>query len=305
MNAARHVAIRPAAAAPGPRRTRPAARQIASRHVAAHALAALAASGLAACADAVPSSSGASSGTASSSGVSSGTVSPSGATTPAVEGRLVVLAAASLEPVLTELGDELEAANPGLQIDFSFAASSALAEQVVAGAPADLLLTASAQTMTTAAEHVTDPTGFVGNTLVIVTPPDDPGKVATLKDLETGDLRLALCAEEVPCGVAAATVIEKAGLTITPDTYAENVTAALALAVTGEVDAALVYTTDAKDAGEAVRTIEVPEAASVVNDYLVATVAEAPNPAAAAAFRALLGSERGRAALTDAGFRVP
>src|SRR5699024_2546423 len=122
--------------------------------------------------------------------------------------------------------------------------------------------------------------------------------VATLTDLENGALRLALCAEEVPCGAAAATVSEKAGLTITPDTYAENVTAALALAVTGEVDAALVYTTDAKDDGEAVRTIEGPEASCVVNDYLVATVAEAPNPAAAAAFRALLGYERGRAALT-------
>ncbi|WP_102509809.1 molybdate ABC transporter substrate-binding protein [Sanguibacter massiliensis] len=303
MSAARHVAIRPAAAAPGPRRTRPAARQIASRHVAALALAALAASGLVACADAAPSS-GTASGTASFSGASSGTVSPSG-TTPAVAGRLVVLAAASLQPALTELGDELEAAHPGLQIDFSFAASSALAEQVVAGAPADLLLTASAATMTTAAERVTDQAVFAGNTLVIVTPPDNPGKVATLTDLENGDLRLALCAEEVPCGAAAAQVIEQAGLTVTPDTYAENVTAALTLAVTGEVDAALVYTTDAKDAGEAVRTIEVPEAASVVNDYLVATVAEAPNPAAAAAFRALLDSERGRAALTDAGFRVP
>lgn len=287
----RTMGRRTTAAAPGTRQAR--TRRVASRHVAALALAALAASGLVACANAAPSS-----------GASSGTASPSG-TTPAVAGRLVVLAAASLEPVLTELGDELEAAHPGLQIDFSFAASSALAEQVVAGAPADLLLTASAQTMTTAAEHVTDQAVFAGNTLVIVTPPDDPGKVATLTDLENGDLRLALCAEEVPCGAAAATVIEKAGLTITPDTYAENVTAALTLAVTGEVDAALVYTTDAKDAGEAVRTIEVPEAASVVNDYLVATVAEAPNPAAAAAFRALLDSERGRAALTDAGFRVP
>lgn len=267
----------------------------AARAIAALVLATLAAGGLAACADdAAP-------GTAGTQGAAS-----TGATSDAaVTGRLVVLAAASLEPVLTKLGAELEAAHTGLKIDFSFAASSALAEQVVAGAPADVLLTASAATMKTAAEHVTDQAVFAGNTLVIVTPPDNPGKVATLKDLTNDDLRLALCAEEVPCGAAAAQVIEKAGLKVTPDTYSENVTAALQLAVSGEVDAALVYTTDAKDAGDDVLTIEFPEASTVVNDYLVATVAEAPNAAAAKAFRDLLASERGRSALADAGFRLP
>jgi len=275
-----------------------------ARLVSSLALVALAAAGLAACGG------GDDAATLASGAASSGAQAPGATSTPsaaeaAVSGRLVVLAAASLEPVLTELGGELEDAHPGLQIDFSFAASSALAEQVVAGAPADVLLTASAVTMQTAAEHVTDEAVFAGNTLVIVTPPDNPGGVTSLADLTDDDLRLALCAEEVPCGAAAAQVLANAGLTVTPDTYAENVTAALTLAVTGEVDAALVYTTDAADAGEDVRTIEFPEAAAVVNDYLVATVAEAPNPDAAAAFRAFLGSERGRAALADAGFRLP
>lgn len=295
------IVRRSAATSPSGTPVRPAdsarGRRAASRAVATLALAALAAGGLAACADdAAPGTAGTQGATSTGAGATSSA---------AVTGHLVVLAAASLAPVLTELGDDLEAAHPGLQIDFSFAASSALAEQVVAGAPADVLLTASAATMTTAAEHVVDKAVFAGNTLVIVTPPDNPGKVATLEDLTDGDLRLALCAEEVPCGAAAAQVIDKAGLTITPDTYAENVTAALTLAVAGEVDAALVYTTDAKDAGDDVLMIELPEASAVVNDYLVATVADAPNPTAARAFRDLLTSERGRSALADAGFRLP
>lgn len=270
-------------------------RRGAARAIVALALATLVTGGLTACAD----------DPAPRVAETDGATIAGAASTPAVTGRLVVLAAASLEPVLTELGTELESAHRGLQIDYSFAASSALAEQVIAGAPADVLLTASAATMRTAAEHVTDEAVFAGNTLVIVTPPDNPGKIATLKDLTNGDLRLALCAEEVPCGAAAAQVIEKAGLTITPDTYAENVTAALTLALTGEVDAALVYTTDAKDAGDDVLAFDFPEASAVVNDYLVATVADAPNPAAAKAFRDLLASERGRSALADAGFRLP
>lgn len=308
MSTARTTTVRSSSAAAttgttdgSPARThRAPRRRAASRAVATLAIAALAAGGLAACADdAAPGMAGTQGST------STGPTSTGATSDAAVTGRLVVLAAASLEPVLTELGAELEAAHTGLKIDFSFAASSALAEQVVAGAPADVLLTASAATMKTAAEHVTDQAVFAGNTLVIVTPPDNPGKVATLKDLTNNDLRLALCAEEVPCGAAAAQVIEKAGLKVTPDTYSENVTAALQLAVSGEVDAALVYTTDAKDAGDDVLTIEFPEASTVVNDYLVATVAEAPNAAAAKAFRDLLASERGRSALAEAGFRLP
>ncbi|MGP7959260.1 molybdate ABC transporter substrate-binding protein [Sanguibacter sp. A247] len=265
------------------------------------------AAGASACADAAAPTGGPAAPSATPPAVDAAAPSPAapGPTPAHLTGHLVVLAASSLEPVLAPLSAELEAAHPDLKVDLSFAASSALAEQIAAGAPADLLLTASSATMAKAGPDVTDPAVLAGNTLVIVTPPDNPGRITTLADLENRDLRLALCAVEVPCGAAAARVVADAGLTLTPDTYAPNATAALTLARTGEVDAALVYTTDAKDAGSDVATVVIPEAADVVNDYLVATAAEAPNPAAAAAFRALLTSDRGSAALADAGFLLP
>lgn len=227
---------------------------------------------------------------------------PSGAD---LSGEVTVFAAASLTGVFTELGDELMAANPDLTVTFSFAASSALAEQVTAGAPADVLATASRTTMDQVGDLAVDPVTFATNTLVIVTPADNPGNVTGLADFANPDLRIAVCAEEVPCGAAAAKVFTATGITPSVDTYAENVTAALTLVTTGEVDAALVYATDALSAADSVVTIEFPQAGEAVNANLVATLEEAPNPEAAQAFVDLVLSPQGTKVLEAAGFGGP
>ncbi|PWD51405.1 molybdate ABC transporter substrate-binding protein [Serinibacter arcticus] len=222
-----------------------------------------------------------------------------------VTGDLVVFAAASLQGVFEELGTTFEEQHPGVSVTFSFAASSALAEQVNSGAPVDVLATASASTMEQAAAEVTDPVTFASNTLVIVSPTNSQGGVTGLADFANPDLTLAVCAVEVPCGAAASTVFEAAGVTPSVDTYAENVTAALNLAASGEVDASLVYATDARSAGDTVTTITFPEAAEAVNDNLIAVATAAPNPHAARAWVDLVLSAEGTAVLEAAGFDLP
>ena len=224
---------------------------------------------------------------------------------PALTGDLAVFAAASLEGVFTELGTLLEEQNPELTVTFNFAASSALAQQVIAGAPADVLATASAATMTEAEAETGEPVTFASNVLVIVTPPDNPGSVTGLTDFANADLRIALCAVEVPCGAAADKIFRATGIVPAPDTYEANVTATLNRAVSGEVDAALVYRTDALGAGKSVGTIEFPESADAVNNNLIAPLTAVPNPEAAAAFIALVTSPEGQAVLSDAGFTLP
>lgn len=220
-------------------------------------------------------------------------------------GDLVVLAAASLAGVFTELGEHLEQQYPELTVTFSFAGSSALAEQVNAGAPADVLATANAATMAAAAEHTGEPVTFATNSLVIVTPPQNPGGVNTLADFARPELRLAGCAVEVPCGSAAEAVFAAGGIHPALDTYTEDVTAALTLALQGEVDATLVYTTDAAAVADRLRIVSFPEAAAGTTENLVAPVTGAPNPDAAAAFLELLLSPEGRAVLDAAGFGPP
>lgn len=223
-------------------------------------------------------------------------------------GTVTVFAAASLTDVFTDLGDQLEADNPGLDVQFNFAGSSALATQLTQGAPADVFASANEKQMdvvTAAGLQGEDPTVFTENVLEIAVPKGNPGKVTGLADFGNADLTLAVCAADVPCGAAAAAVFTDAGITAQPDTEEEDVKAALTKVQLGEVDAALVYATDVRAAGSDVEGIEFPEAEEEINSYPICTLTAAPNPEAAQAFVDLVRSDVGQQALTDAGFRAP
>lgn len=219
-----------------------------------------------------------------------------------VSGDLLVLAAASLQTTFTQLGDLMEARHPGLTVTVSFGASSTLAQQALAGAPADVLATADTATMATAAAATDAPVLFARNELEIAVPPGNPAGVTGLADLADPSLTIALCAPEVPCGAAAVRAFHAAGLTPAPDTYGKDVTATLTSVVLGEVDAALVYRTDVMAAGDAVQGIAFPEASATVNDYPIAVLADTRHRAAARAFVDLVLSPEGQKVLAAAGF---
>jgi molybdate transport system substrate-binding protein len=223
-------------------------------------------------------------------------------------GTLTVFAAASLTDVFEDLGEQLTADNPDLAVRFTFAGSSGLATQIVQGAPADVFASANEQQMeVVVAEGLADgePEVFTSNVLQIAVPAGNPAGVTSLADFTRADLALALCSPEVPCGSAAEDVFAAAGVEPEPDTYEEDVRAALTKVELGEVDAALVYASDVASAGDPVEGVAFPQAEDAVNRYPVCTLTEAPNPAAAAAFVALVQSDEGQQALADAGFRAP
>ena len=221
-------------------------------------------------------------------------------------GTLTVLAAASLTDVFTGLGDRLMAENPSLEVRFTFAGSSALATQIVQGAPADLFASANSQQMAVVTDsglEAADPEVFTENVLEIAVPAGNPGGVRGLADFADPDLVLAICAATVPCGAAAAQVFAAAGVTPVPDTEEEDVRAGLTKVQLGEVDAALVYASDVRSAGSDVEGIPFPEAEEAVNEYPLCVLEDAPNPTAARAFADLVLSDEGQQALADAGFR--
>ena len=225
---------------------------------------------------------------------------------PSVSGTINVFAASSLTGAFTEIGAAFEAAHPGTRVVLNFGASSALAQQVLSGAPADVFAAASPATMATVVDagDAADPRVFVRNRLEIAVPADNPGKVTGLADLARPELTIALCAPKVPCGAAAAKAFAAAGLTAAPDTLEQNVKAALSKVVLGEVDAALVYRTDVLAAGDKVRGIAYPEADRAVNDYPIATITEAENIVGAAAFVTYVLTD-GQRVLVAAGFDRP
>jgi molybdate transport system substrate-binding protein len=223
----------------------------------------------------------------------------------AVNGTVTVLAAASLTEAFEELGERLADEYPDLEVVFSFGPSSGLVEQVLAGAPADILATADARTMDRAVDGgavAGEPTIFARNRLALIVPAGNPGEVAGLADLAREDLRIAVCAPEVPCGAAGKRLLDAAGVTASPDTLATDVKEAASLVALGEADASLVYLTDAVAEGENIESVDVPESEQVVNDYLVAVLTRAPNPEGARLVHDAVTGEPGQQILGDAGF---
>lgn len=231
-----------------------------------------------------------------------------GTSAPEISGDVTVFAAASLTESFTQIGKDFEAAHPGVKVTVNFAGSSALAKQINDGAPVDVFASAAPKNMTevTDAGSVTEtPVTFVTNTLEIAVPAGNPAKITGLADFAKADLKIALCAEQVPCGAASKKVFDAAGITAAPDTLEQDVKAVLTKVSLGEVDAALVYRTDVKAAGDKVEGIEFPEADKAVNEYPIATCANAPNPDGAKAFVDYVLSDDGKAVLTEAGFGAP
>jgi len=221
---------------------------------------------------------------------------------------VTVLGAGSLTEAFTRLAGELEAAEPALTVRLSFAASSTLATQIVGGAPADVFAAANPATMdevVDAGRAAGKPAVFARNRLQIAVPPGNPAGVAGLADFARPELDIALCAEQVPCGAAARAAFAAAGVRPAPDTLEQDVKATLTKVVLGEVDAALVYRTDVRAAGDDVEGVDFAEADRAVNDYLVVALRDAADPDAAAAFVAALRSPAGRRILTEAGFDAP
>jgi molybdate transport system substrate-binding protein len=225
-----------------------------------------------------------------------------------VTGAVTVFAAASLTESFTAIGRDFEAANPGAKVTFDFAGSSALATQIDQGAPADVFASAAPgnmKTVTDAGNGDGTPVTFVRNRLVIAVPKGDPKGVTGLADLSRPGVKVALCAEQVPCGAAAKKALAAAHVRLTPVTLEPDVKAALSKVKLGEVDAALVYRTDATAAASGVDGVEFPESAQAVNDYPIVVLKNAPNRAGARAFVAYVESDKGRAVLTAAGFQSP
>lgn len=222
-----------------------------------------------------------------------------------LSGSLSVYAAASLRTAFDRIAAEFEAENPGVDIlPLVYDGSSTLARQIVEGAPADVFASADEKNMATVEDAgllAGSAELFAGNTLVIVVPAGNPGRVTSLEDLADADLSIVLCAPEVPCGAASATLLSNAGVVARPVSVEQNVTAVLTKVAAGEADAGLVYRTDVVGR-EDVAAIVPDGAEDVVNRYPIAALAGAADPDAAAAFVAFVLGARGQAILADLQF---
>ena len=220
---------------------------------------------------------------------------------------ITVLAASSLTDTFTTLGRQFEATHPNTKIVFSFGSSATLANQIVSGAPADVFAAANDQTMQTVADAGAGEAAqhFASNSLQIAVPPGNPGRIAGLSDFADPAKRIALCAERVPCGSAARALFTAQRITPRPDTLEQDVKAALRKVQLDEVDAALVYRTDVRSAGQSVEALDVPRVPAAVNRYPICVLTRSRGRQLATDFVGHVTGPAGQAELRRAGFGPP
>jgi molybdate transport system substrate-binding protein len=220
----------------------------------------------------------------------------------------LVLAASSLQESLTAAAEAWARRGHARPV-LSFAASSALARQIAAGAAADLFLSADEAWMDDVARRGLIVPGsradLVGNRLVVVQPASAPvpGKVPLRSLLARGRVALADPAA-VPAGRYAQASLTRLGLwdAVAPRVVrAENVRAALALVERGAAEWGVVYATDAR-ASRRVRAVRLLAAATHPPiRYPLARLRRSTNPEAEG-FRRFLLSGEGRAIFARFGF---
>jgi len=219
---------------------------------------------------------------------------------------ITVLAASSLTGVFTELGKDFEDQHPNVTVKLAFDSSATLAQQATDGAPADVLATADLTTMDTAkSAQATTPTTFATNTMVLVTPPDNPGHVQAFSDLDKSSVKYVMCVPTAPCGIVGQALLDQDHITGKPVSQEVDVKSVLAKITEGEADAGLVYVTDATAAGDQVATVQVPGAAQQVTSYPIVTLTQSKNADLAQQFVDLVTGSTGSQVLQKAGFGQP
>ncbi|MGF1444833.1 MAG: molybdate ABC transporter substrate-binding protein [Pikeienuella sp.] len=235
---------------------------------------------------------------------------------------VTVFAAASFKTALDELA-EAYTAQTGVPIIRAYAATSTLARQIEAGAPAEIFVSANAAWMDHLANRgrlaPNSRRDIAGNRLVLVAPnasqgDEDPvARQIPLADgsaiLTTlGDGRLAMAfVEAVPAGIYGKAALVSLGIwerVASRVAEVDNVRAALALVALGAVPLGIVYETDAR-ADPRVRLIgRFPDASHPPIRYPAALLAPGPTPQARA-FLGYLSGAKAQAVLARNGFRPP
>ncbi len=212
---------------------------------------------------------------------------------------LKVAAASSLSEAFTGLGAGAR---------YSFAGSDQLAAQIRAGAPYDLVASASPEhTQSLFRDGLVErPVAFAANRLVVIVPRSNPRRIKTPADLGRPDTAVVLAAPSVPVGAYARQALTRLGLMqsvlanlVSNEPDVKGVVGKVAL---GQADAGIVYATDARAVATRVRVIALPSRAQPRIRYEIAVVTRSSRKAAARAFVARLLSPAGVRALRAAGF---
>jgi molybdate transport system substrate-binding protein len=226
---------------------------------------------------------------------------------------ILVSAATSLKDALEEIKTAFAKTNPNIKVNYNFGASGALQQQIEQGAPADIFISAATKQMDALekADLIDKVTrrNLLTNRLVLIVPKNSTLKIIDFRSLTNNNVQKISVGEprSVPVGQYSEEVFKNLGILEQIKAkliFANSVRNVLAAVETGNADAGIVYTTDAKISDQ------VKIVATAANNlhspiiYPMAVVKSTKNPQTAKTFAQYLTDTPAKAIFTKFGFGI-
>jgi molybdate transport system substrate-binding protein len=227
---------------------------------------------------------------------------------------LRVSAAISLKDALEEIGRHYES-ETGIKVELNLGASGQLMAQIREGAPIDLFISAAQKQVDDLAHSglIDDSSRTVvaKNSLVLIVPKDPAGVVKSFADLSQASVKRIAIGQPrtVPAGEYAMQVLKAMKVDEAVKgrlVYGANVRQVLDYVARGEVEAGIVYKTDALQAAKEVRVVATAKDEDHRPiEYPAVTIKGSAHGQAAEKFLKFLAGQEARKSLTDHGFSLP
>lgn len=225
--------------------------------------------------------------------------------------EILVAAASSMTPALTEIATEFEKINKDIQVSFSFGSSGKLAQQIKGGAPVDVFISASSSDMDTLEKEnkIESDTriDITSNTLVVIRQKNGDNSLLNEENPFTSEIDHFAIGnpDTVPAGVYAKEALIKLGEWETLESkfvFGKDVRQVLTFVETGNAEMGIVFTSDAQssDKVEVISKIDPTLHSSAV--YPGAIITATNQPKAASAFLDYMKTPEVQKVLVDYGF---
>lgn len=238
---------------------------------------------------------------------------PAAPATPPQKVELNVSAAVSLKDALAEIQKNYEAKNSNIKLVFNLGASGALQKQIEQGAPADIFISAAPKQMNDLEEknlvNKTTRKNLVENKLVVIVPTASTLNITKYEDLTKDEVQKLSIGEtaSVPAGQYAQEVLKKLGIwdkIQNKAVLAKDVRTVLTYVETGNVEAGIVYKTDAASSDKVKIAATAPEGSHQPILYPVAILSGAKQQKAAEDFLAYLSTPECKTIFEKYGFTM-
>ncbi len=239
---------------------------------------------------------------------------PANKATQSQTAQLTVSAAASMQDAMKAVGQAYQQEHSNTKITYNFGSSGTLVQQIQQGAPADIFISANEKFMDELDKKDLLLPGtrkdLLKNDVVLIVPNKaNAPNISDFQQLTSSNIKRFSIGdpESVPAGRYAKEVLTNAKIydRLKPKTvFAKDVRQVLSYVELGNVDAGIVYATDAKISNKVKVVATAPENTHKPITYPVAAIKRTKNPEAAKEFIQFLKSDRATDTFKKYGFQI-